>query len=36
MTRDEVATRLMQARGRLAAAIAQAFEALNPVQGDQP
>lgn len=34
--RDEVATRVYQARGRLAAGIAQAFQALNPVRGDQP
>jgi DNA-directed RNA polymerase specialized sigma24 family protein len=36
ITRDQVATRVMQARSHLAAAIAQAFHALNPVRGDQP
>lgn len=34
--RDEVATRVYEARGRLAAGIAEAFQALNPVRGDQP
>lgn len=34
--RDEVATRVLAARGRLAASIAQAFQALNPVRRDQP